>query len=85
MYRRVWYNTMTYLTGCKHLIERFPRTAVPIIPLPGTPPSSFSSRHVAEWFHICAERLCYQKQLFNLQRVSRVVCIKRRYPLPILG
>jgi len=33
MYRRVWYNTMTYLTGCKHLIERFPRTAVPIIPL----------------------------------------------------
>jgi hypothetical protein len=52
---------------------------VSIIPLPGITLPSFASRHVAAWFHIRQTKLCYQSQLFTLQRVSRVVYIKRPF------
>src|SRR5215471_21861868 len=55
--------------------------AVPIIPLPSLTPSSFAFRHVAAWFHIRTEKLCYQSQLFPPHRVSRVVYTKRSFNL----
>src|SRR5215467_783979 len=55
--------------------------AVPIIPLPSLTPSSFAFRHVAAWFHIRTEKLCYQSQLFTLHRVSRIVYTKRPFSL----
>ena len=54
--------------------------AVPIIPLLGISLTGFASGHVVEWFHIRTEKLCYQSQLFTLQRISRAVYIKGWYP-----
>jgi hypothetical protein len=64
--------------ACNQLLIYTPcPCVVPIIPLPGTPPSGFASRHVEQWFHRRTDKLCYQSQMFTLQRVSRVVYIKR--------
>jgi hypothetical protein len=52
---------------------------IPIIPLAGIALPGFASRHVAEWFHRRTETLCYQSQLFTLQRVRRIIYIKWRF------
>src|SRR5713101_7408448 len=45
-----------------HLLSTQYSSVVPIIPLPGTPPSGFARRHVADWFHIMGKTLCYLNQ-----------------------
>ena len=62
-----------------HLLSTQHPAEVPIIPLPGITLPGFASRHAAEWFHRSTETLCYQSQLFPLQRVGRVVYTKHPF------